>query len=215
MLFRTAMLIAAALWANSALAGEQYSSLKPMTTPNTGAAKAFLTTLDPVRGPIGWLQFCRDTPDECQGSDGASQPMQMSTSRMKDLISVNAKVNNEVSPVTDAEHFGVTERWSYPDDGKGDCEDYVLLKRRDLMARGWPASSLLITVVRDLKNEGHAVLTAHTSKGDLILDNVRDEIVSWNQTGYRFVKRQSTENVNLWVSLSDQTSPDLVVAAQR
>ncbi len=215
MLFRTAALIAAALWANSVLAGEQYASLKPMTSPNTGVAKSFLTTLDPVRGPIGWLQFCRDMPDECQGNDGASQPMQMSTSRMKDLISVNAKVNKDITPVTDAEHFGVTERWSYPDDGKGDCEDYVLLKRRDLMARGWPASALLITVVRDLKNEGHAVLTAHTSKGDMILDNVRDEIVSWNQTGYRFVKRQSTDNVNLWVSLSDQTSPDLVVAAQK
>ena len=57
------------------------------------------------------------------------------------------------------------EKWSYPDDGYGDCEDYVLLKRRLLAARGFPESTLLITVVRDENNEGHAVLTVRTDRG--------------------------------------------------
>jgi hypothetical protein len=50
-------------------------------------------------------------------------------------------------------------RWSYPDDGYGDCEDYVLLKRRMLTQSGWPREALLVTVVRNEKDEGHAVLT--------------------------------------------------------
>ncbi len=31
------------------------------------------------------------------------------------------------------DHWGVIEKWSYPEDGYGDCEDYALLKRRMLM----------------------------------------------------------------------------------
>ena len=62
---------------------------------------------------------------------------------------INNWVNETIKPVTDMEHWGVVERWSYPDDGKGDCEDYVLLKRRMLMQAGWPREALLITVVRD------------------------------------------------------------------
>ena len=79
---------------------------------------------------------------------------------------------------------------AYPDDGYGDCEDYVLQKRRMLIQAGWPREALLITVVRDRKDEGHAMLTVKTDKGEFILDNQTDEILPWTDTGYRFVKRQ-------------------------
>ena len=60
-----------------------------------------------------------------------------------------------------------------------------------LMDRGWPTSSLLMTVVRDEKGEGHAVLTARTAQGDFILDNKVDEVKLWHQTRYEFIMRQS------------------------
>jgi predicted transglutaminase-like cysteine proteinase len=97
----------------------------------------------------------------------------------------------------------VVEKWSYPDDGYGDCEDYVLLKRRMLLQAGWPREALLITVVRDKKDEGHAVLTVKTDKGDFILDNQAENVALWSDTGYRFVKRQSQTDPNVWVSLGD------------
>ena len=34
-----------------------------------------------------------------------------------------------IEPVTDQQLWGVEEKWSYPVN-KGDCEDYVLLKRK-------------------------------------------------------------------------------------
>jgi predicted transglutaminase-like cysteine proteinase len=37
---------------------------------------------------------------------------------------------------------GTIEKWSYPDDGYGDYEDYVLLKRRMLIQAGWPREAL-------------------------------------------------------------------------
>jgi predicted transglutaminase-like cysteine proteinase len=130
------------------------------------------------------------------------------------MVKVNNWVNDSIQPVTDLEHWGVVERWNYPDDGKGDCEDYVLLKRRMLMQAGWPREALLITVVRDKKDEGHAVLTVKTDKGDFVLDNQAENIVLWSDTGYRFVKRQSQTDPNVWVSLGDSHSATATATAR-
>ena len=99
------------------------------------------------------------------------------------------------------EQWGVLEQWDYPNTSKGDCEDYVLLKRWLLIQAGWPRGALLITVVRDKNNDGHAVLTVTTDQGDLILDNQTDAVLLWWQTGHSFVKRQSVWSQNVWVLL--------------
>ena len=72
-----------------------------------------------------------------------------------------------------------------------------------LMQAGWPREALLITVVRDKKGDGHAVLTVKTDKGDFILDNQEENVLLWSDTGYRFVKRQSQSDPNVWVALGD------------
>ena len=122
-----------------------------------------------------------------------SQPRDivMSQTAWRDLLRVNRWVNETVKPMTDMDHWGVIEKWSMPTDGYGDCEDYVLLKRKMLIDAGWPREALLITVVRDKNGEGHAVLTVKTDKGEFILDNQNENVVAWTETGYRFVKRQS------------------------
>jgi len=156
-----------------------------------------------ARAPIGWVEFCNENPKDCVASSTQPRNVVLTSKVWKDLVSVNRWVNNTIQPITDLEHWGVVERWSYPDDGKGDCEDYVLLKRRMLIQAGWPREALLITVVRDKKDEGHAVLTVKTDKGDFVLDNQAEEILHWIDTGYRFVKRQSQSNPNIWVELGD------------
>ena len=156
-----------------------------------------------ARAPIGWVEFCNENPKDCVASATQPRDVVLTSKVWKDLVNVNRWVNSTIQPVTDLEHWGVVERWSYPDDGKGDCEDYVLLKRRMLIQAGWPREALLITVVRDKKDEGHAVLTVKTDKGDFVLDNQAEEILHWINTGYRFVKRQSQSNPNIWVELGD------------
>jgi predicted transglutaminase-like cysteine proteinase len=83
-----------------------------------------------------------------------------------------------------------------------------------LMQAGWPRQALLITVVRDQKGEGHAVLTVKTDKGEFILDNQNEEILLWSDTGYRYVKRQSQTDPNVWVALGD-TRPATSTATSR
>ena len=104
------------------------------------------------------------------------------------------------------------DRWDYPSDGYGDCEDYVLLKRKMLMEEGFPRQALLVTVVKDEQGDGHAVLTVKTSKGEFILDNMQDEVKSWERTPYRFVKRQSQHDQNVWVGIGTPVSSPLMVS---
>jgi predicted transglutaminase-like cysteine proteinase len=156
-----------------------------------------------ARAPIGWVEFCAETPDECRGGPSQPRDVVMTQSAWRDLTRVNRWVNENVKPMTDMEHWGVIEKWSLPTDGYGDCEDYVLLKRKMLMDAGWPREALLITVVRDKMGEGHAVLTVKSDRGEFILDNQNENVVAWTETGYRFVKRQSQSDPNVWVSLGD------------
>jgi predicted transglutaminase-like cysteine proteinase len=190
------------------LMGCSYAVLVAATTLSALPAHAvdrlaYVPIVSETRAPIGWLDFCTQTPRECAGGPTQARDVVLTSKAWRDLVQVNAWVNNAIKPMTDLDHWGVVEKWSYPDDGYGDCEDYVLLKRRMLVQAGWPREALLITVVRDKKDEGHAVLTVKTDKGDFVLDNQAENIVLWSDTGYRFVKRQSQSDPNVWVSLGD------------
>ena len=127
---------------------------------------------------------------------------------------MNSAVNTAVAPITDLELYGTAEVWTYPAANKGDCEDYVLLKRRMLMEAGWPRAALLVTVVREKNGNGHAVLTVKTDKGEFILDNQEERILLWSETGYRYVKRQSQSDPNRWVALGDPR-PTTATASSR
>lgn len=179
-------------------ASERYASVAAAPLP---PRTDFISVEGQTRAPIGWVEFCLRYKPECDTRPSTPRDVALTSKAWSDLIKVNTWVNEHITPITDIEHWGVVEQWDYPDDGKGDCEDYVLLKRRMLMEAGWPREALLITVVRDRKNEGHAVLTVKTNRGEFILDNENADIVPWTRTGYRFVKRQSQFDPNVWVSL--------------
>lgn len=168
-----------------------------------GAKPLFAAVGDATRAPIGWIEFCVEYKSECTAKPAAPRDVVLSPKAWSDLVQVNTWVNEQVKPVTDIEHWGVVERWNFPDDGKGDCEDYVLQKRRMLIRAGWPREALLITVVREASGDGHAVLTVKTNKGEFVLDNQSTEVKLWSDTPYRFVKRQSQTDQNLWVSLGE------------
>jgi predicted transglutaminase-like cysteine proteinase len=167
---------------------------------------------DQARAPIGWIQFCDERPAECRAEPTEPRDAEFSRNTIQELDRVNRTVNDRIKPLTDLEHYGVVEKWTYPDDGFGDCEDYVLLKRRMLMQLGWPRQALLITVVRDRKGDGHSVLTVRTNKGEFVLDNQVEAVLPWANTGYRFIKRQSQSDPNIWVSLGDTRATPYVAS---
>ncbi|WP_407945135.1 transglutaminase-like cysteine peptidase [Oryzicola mucosus] len=153
--------------------------------------------------PIGHYDFCRAYPNECSIRNRGIKPAAMSGDLWRNIVAVNATVNASIKPMNDIDIYGKDEVWAYPDAGVGDCEDYVLEKRRQLSQQGISIANLLITVVRKPDGEGHAVLTVRTNKGDFVLDNLTDAVKQWDETGYRFLKRQSNENTGRWVSIRE------------
>lgn len=201
------LICASALAAGTAIANERTGSLG-----GANERVAYVAVGEPTRAPIGWVEFCVEYKSECATKPAAPRDVVLTQKAWDDLVKVNSWANGNIQPITDLEHWGVVERWNYPDDGKGDCEDYVLLKRRMLIQAGWPREALLITVVRDKRGDGHAVLTVKTNRGEFILDNQESEVLAWNRTGYRFVKRQSQSDQNNWVSLGEPRGPATVSA---
>jgi predicted transglutaminase-like cysteine proteinase len=161
--------------------------------------------------PIGHQAFCQTHPDECGPNEALVEVVPLSDALFAQLTSINDSINASVKAVTDREFYRVTELWAYPD-GAGDCEDFVLAKRRALNAAGWPLSTLLITVVRESSGEAHAVLTVRTDRGDLVLDNLDGDVHRWSETPYTFLKRQSQEDAGVWVAISDDRSIELVAS---
>lgn len=135
-----------------------------------------------TRAPAGHVGFCGENPAECRSENRKAVVVKLDRDRWNELLAVNAEVNRQIRPVTDAELFGVEEYWTFPRAGVGDCEEYVLEKQRVLRKRGWPVSALLITVVKDTNNAGHAVLTVRTDQGDIILDNQIEAVLPWYST---------------------------------
>ncbi len=178
-------------------------------------ASPYMRVFAVTQPPYGYVQFCDRMPEECRSGPLEEQRFSAIPERLSELDTINRAVNREIAPATDLEIYGVAEYWTIPTT-RGDCEDYALLKRKRLMARGWPASALLLTVVRDEKGEGHAVLTARTVQGDFILDNKVNEVKSWNRTGYEFMMRQSYLNPMIWMSLDPREASETpLLSSQR
>jgi predicted transglutaminase-like cysteine proteinase len=154
--------------------------------------------------PVGFIDFCNRHSEDCHPLGGRATRLDMTSKQWNFLYQVNTYVNDKIAPMSDEELYGQAERWEYPTDA-GDCEDYVLLKKRYLEGLGFPPEALLITVVLDEKGEGHAVLTVTAKSGDFVLDNRRNEILRWSDVSYRFLKRQSADDPTRWTALTNDT----------
>ena len=119
----------------------------------------FIGVGDSTSSPSGWIQFCERYASECATKPSEPRDVVLNQKSWSGLVSVNKWVNHTIQPMTDMDHYGMLQWWRYPDDGKGACHSYALLKRRILMEAGWPREALLMTFVREKDGEGHAVLS--------------------------------------------------------
>lgn len=141
-----------------------------MAGPASAASKA----------PLGYQLMCLKTPAECQG--GGSSTVEATAEVMATLKRVNTRVNNAITPTNDSNG----DVWTV-NATTGDCEDYVLAKRRALIQSGLPASALRIAYVKTRTGIGHAILVVKTTRGDYVLDNLNRSVRPLSQAGYRIV----------------------------
>jgi predicted transglutaminase-like cysteine proteinase len=151
--------------------------------------------------PRGYYELCRRGSSVCRAQSGALRAdrggaVQLTPNLVRQLEEINLSVNREIRPTSDAPNW---DYWSVGL-GRGDCEDYALTKKQALMTKGWPSSALVIALAQ-ARGQQHALLIVRTTNGDFALDNLRDKIVGWDKTGYRFEKVQSPRDVWTWHGL--------------
>lgn len=147
-----------------------------------------------------WTEFCNRVPSECTVDMKEPRTATLTPQLWTALTSINRRVNQTVKAKTDDAHWGRADRWDFAEDGYGDCEDYQLVKRRELVQQGLPRRAMRMAVVIDETGAGHAVMLIRTDRGDFVLDNKKDAVLPWSQTGYTYIKVESAD-ATAWASL--------------
>ncbi|VAW12778.1 hypothetical protein MNBD_ALPHA09-435 [hydrothermal vent metagenome] len=195
--FSMAMVIVGGSSPVAAHLGPSELKVTPQTSRMAEGARAM--------APIPHIVFCKSNASECR--KGASTGwVPMNASRWKDLKTVNARFNRYIEPISDQSNSGKIDVWTIGEK-RGDCEEYAIAKRSELIARGWSPSSVLLAVVLDTRGGGHAVAVVRTDQGDFVLDNLTSNIRTWDKTGYTWIKQQSSKNPRVWVRIAEATQP--------
>lgn len=155
--------------------------------------------------PMAYTQFCLRYKDQCKTERVVFRggPVRLTAQRWDDLKEVNRSVNSAISPEPNTEGLA-GEKWLI-NPSSGDCNDYAVSKRSQLLARGWPARALLLSEVVTSWGEHHLILVVRTSAGDLLLDNLAPQIRTWTRASYRWVRMQTPNNPNFWASLGNRS----------
>lgn len=146
--------------------------------------------------PLAFARFCLDYPRECEKTGGPVR-VRLTLGGFAELRRVNRAVNASLRPRAARSPLALWRLGARA----GDCNDYAVQKRHELIARGWPLQTLSLAAVKTRRGESHLVLTVRTDRGDLVLDNLRPNVVAWRQTGYVWIARQSGPDPLFWVRL--------------
>ncbi|AXT28477.1 hypothetical protein D1823_05190 [Ruegeria sp. AD91A] len=169
-----------------------------MTSVAHASGNGFIPSVASSPPPSGAANLCAQYNWACAGKRSVSLSSQQ---ELKVVEQINRRVNRSTREVTDQSQYKTTERWALPTARGGDCEDFALLKKRDLIHAGVDPSKLLIATVLDTRRVPHAVLVYRSSNGDLVLDNLTNRIKPWTATRYLFLRMQDPNRPGSWVGV--------------
>jgi predicted transglutaminase-like cysteine proteinase len=151
----------------------------------------------PTLAPMAYTQFCLRYSAGCRSRiTFRGGPVRVTEERRDCLKKVNNSVNRAIAPERNA-----GETWLINPDS-GDCNDYAVTKRHELLDRGWPARALLLSEVVTHSGEHLLVLVVRTKSGDLVLDNMTSRIRLWSRAPYRWVRIQQPTDTRVWATIS-------------
>jgi predicted transglutaminase-like cysteine proteinase len=155
----------------------------------------------PTLAPMAFTKFCLQYPGDCATQWLTDDRVELNEIRRSELEGINRTVNSSIQPERNEDGLA-GEKWLLGP-SRGDCNDYAVTKRHQLIARGWPARAVLLSEVVTVWGEHHLVTVVRTNGGDLVLDNLTDRIMPWSRTSYRWVRIQTPKNPNHWASISE------------
>jgi predicted transglutaminase-like cysteine proteinase len=164
----------------------------------------------PTLAPFQHVRFCLRYPDDCRSNSAASERIDLPSERLELLKRVNHRVNISIVSKSKAYRSNLENTWTIAPD-QGDCNDYAVTKRHELLKRGFPSSALRLSVTKTAAGVGHLVLVVATTKGDFVMDSLADAIQPWQTTDYRWLKIQSARDPNYWVEIRSPVARRLLV----
>jgi predicted transglutaminase-like cysteine proteinase len=171
--------------------------LGEMTKPlGRSIQNAFIKSKSRTAAPFAHVIFCQSLPDEC-ATQGGADTVQLDRDKRNELRRVNRMINRQIVAVNETPAYRGADEWSLAP-AEGDCEDFAITKRHNLIKMGWPAAALRLAIARTSWGEGHLVLVVRTNGGDLVLDNLTNSVRSWNKTGLTWEMIQSSDNPKNW-----------------
>lgn len=186
------------------IGGVQWPSAAPLTVPTPPQAPlAHIKLARPTLPPLTFTIFCLRYVAECRPRRSfRGGPIRLTEKRWVDLWEINRTVNLAIEPARN--DLGLAgETWTI-NPVRGDCNDYAVSKRHELLQRGWPARVLLLSEVVASSGEHHLVLLVRTRSGDIVLDNLTPQIKPWSRTPYRWVRVQSPGRGGLWAAVGQE-----------
>jgi predicted transglutaminase-like cysteine proteinase len=163
---------------------------------------------EPTLAPMAHTMFCLRYPEDCaaHGIDFRKRNIAMTVERLNELNSVNREVNRDIIPQPNLGGLA-TEQWLLSPPA-GDCNDYAVTKRHELLSRGWPSQALLLSEVVVPSGEHHLVLVVRmkdpdsSQNVDLVLDNLNANLRPVGLTPYQWVRVESPNNPKYWSTVS-------------
>lgn len=160
--------------------------------------RASIVEAGPTLAPLQHVRFCLHYPDECRSNSPDNERIDLTPASLTLLKRVNHRINASIIPISKTYIGHLNEIWTIAPI-QGDCNDYAVTKRHELLKKGLPSSALRLSVTKTAFGVGHLVLVVSTKQGDLVMDSLSDAIRSWQATDYQWLKIQSAHDPNLWV----------------
>jgi predicted transglutaminase-like cysteine proteinase len=134
-----------------------------------------------MREEASTLAACRADPEACSAEAIRFNKLVTVASRQSGrdrLSTISHAVNANIRYTSDYAQHGVADLWSAPlatlGSGRGDCEDYAVLKYAVLRDAGVSPDDMRLVLLRDSQSrEDHAVLSVRDDGRWYILDNRR------------------------------------------
>lgn len=193
-----------------ALSGASARNLPP---PDSGSFTPLVGNTSTL-APFQHIRFCLRYPSECKSSSSDSDRIDMTPHTAELLNRVNTTVNLAIAPREKSYGGNLEDSWTISPSA-GDCNDYAVTKRHELIKAGLPSSALRLSVVRTPSGIGHLVLVVATTKGDLVMDNLRETLRSWRSTGYQWLKIQSQSDPRYWQLIEPVTASASLASPDR
>jgi predicted transglutaminase-like cysteine proteinase len=185
-------ILAGALSAGSADARSRSPQDSNLLTPIADAS--------PTLAPFQHVRFCLRYPSDCKSNPAENQRIELNAETLELLTRVNRSVNMSIIATSKSYGSNLEDGWTIAPD-MGDCNDYAVTKRHELLESGLPSKALRLSVVETASGIGHLVLVVVTTKGDMVMDNLTEVIRPWQSTDYHWLKIQSATDSRFWYAV--------------